>query len=449
MERLIEKFKYDENNDHIMIDSYEKNGYTVRLMDDYTIQCINPCGKFLKNVSSNCKKHKKWKTFLMLRRRYRKTLTELKKRLGFTRKIDVNQVVSDHQYLKTKVTHSTVYNLFKDRYVDSIAGKGFLDWHDDGYICVNNRRVSSFKLLHPCDIDDVDAVIKQAVKELRVNNLEYLLMPVYDVEYDEINSIRRFAGTLVDSKKLFAVMKSYGWVFSRYAHGKCFKQADSFKVLFEYSVDFAKKKKEWTCGEVFFEINRETVPVEEVPQDLFSMILFEIDKSLAVARIDDLVSIGMLESRQNLMRMYINALNINNAEVIGKAVKIYGDWGIYGVSLEDARSFWWSNKRYICIQPVHGDGNSEHGVAPVDGAYMSGDGMLEDPVLALAISKVLDLSDDTHPIDEVEGRQIRPYRSDTSNDGTPLKEVEKQRILFQSGLKNAGIEEAIRETRST
>jgi hypothetical protein len=451
----------------MIIDEFTHAGYNIQLVDEYEIRVINPHGKRIKNPPKAARQTEKWKEFKNLRKQHRSDISSLKRQLTammFSRQeVKPMHMIFEHNpRTSTDITMGDVFSMVENMYVEAtniVYGdtsgdqyvttfRGFVDGYNDKMLLVEGRGAESVRLLHPLEIENINDIHVRAIMEQRMTHIMQLFRPQYEPEGDEEFVVTRFLEVQMNPRKCIALTDSYSWKVRRTSHGpeegtvvKIFHGKDhNYLVSWQYSLDFPRGKDTWEAGVMEFSIiYGEEVPgykndapapqpcrCFDVDPVVFTEAVWEIQKIVDVCRVDDEISKGTLEYRQNIARIYIRALGLDNCQILGSVVKIYGDWGIYGVSLKDGRSMWWNSKRYICIQPTSGH------ESPKYGAFLISDGVLDDPTVALAISKIKDLSDDTHPVDDVEGNQIRPQGTTHARDGMLLADVRKEKEEFMT-----------------
>jgi len=432
----------------VVYDSFSQKGYDISLVGGHDIRVINPNGMRIENPPPIVRKNPKWSEFMEKRKAHRRNVTGFKNTLQENmyarRVVSIRTMLRDNGKIDVWDIHDVIRNMYVEAWREDDperkTWRGFVTGaDDDNNALVGNRPCHYMRMLHPIDITDLKDVQIQAIRELRDTHIMQLFRPIYTVTQDEEYNIRRYLGIPVQSNKLIPVTTTYRWTTNNRQNGLLYKdflgQTEKYRVAFTYSVDFPEGKEIWEIGNAEFSIVYGNLPGEitnrsamapqpcracDVDKVVFSEVCYELDKIVNATRVDNEATVSMIQQRQMVAGMYIEALRLQNCELIGSIVKVYGKWGIYGVSLVDARAFWWADKQYICIQPYSGH------MSPKYGAFILSDGILEDPTLALAIAKVNQLCDDSHPVDIVLKNQIIPKTPGISRKGDKLDDIPKQ-----------------------
>jgi len=416
-------------------DKYSVHGYEVQLVSGYEIRCISSSGRDMKSVPKDAKDHPKWNGFVKMRKEHRSWTTHarhevvdmMQKRAYFVpgKYMDTCNagVVGHHQ-----VEVHDFFNVLKGMYVRAKSGTdtwdGFIDDCGDKYLKVAGKPAYCFMFLHPTEIEDLTAVQIEAIKKMYTQHIMQLFKPVYMMLPQEERRVERYAGVAVRKAQFHAVSSNLNWKTPKSGDRKIVrKDIGGYSVVLEYSVDYPHDETCYELGYVYFHETSDNlrrvgempslgakVDAQEVPPMEASEMLWELDQLVAPCRVDDKVSEEMTAFRQQMAKIYISAMCVDRAEVIGNAVRILGHYGVYGVSLISGVSYWWTDKTYICIQPAGYATDSNKKDKGEEPGFALGEDSL-DPTLALAMAKVYALAHDDEPIDNVVRRQLQPVSS--------------------------------------
>jgi hypothetical protein len=435
----------------MIYDKYSVHGYEVHLVSGYEIRCISSSGREMKSVPKDAKLHTKWAEFVQMRKEHRAWVTHAKH--SVVKAMQNREYFVPTTFMAKKnsglVAHHHVepYDIFKaieGMYVRAKSGSdvwdGFVDGCGEKFVKVDGKPAYCFMFLHPTEIEDLQAVQVQAIRKMYTQHIMQLFKPVYklDLPQEEIR-IERYAGVAVRKAQFHAVSSNLSWKTPRSGERKILrKDVGGYAAILEYSVDYPHDQTCYELGHVYFFIDKDApmdvpedgmsalaskVEAQDVPAMEVSEILWELDQLIAPCRVDDKVSEEMTAFRQQMAKVYISAMCVDRAEVIGNAVKILGHWGVYGVSLISGVSYWWKDKAYICIQPAGYATNRSKKDKGEEPAFALGEDSL-DPTLALAMAKVYALANDDEPIDGVVRNQLEPNHRGVSRKGESLAEID-------------------------
>ena len=424
-------------------DKYTVHGYEVRLVSGYDIVCINRNGKEMKSVPKDAKDHPKWRDFVEERKNHRKWVTRMKHKV--VKLMQNRQWLTPSAFMEKeniglaelkKVELADLYDPIKGMYVRAKSGTetwdGFIDGCGDKFLKVGGKPAYCVFFLHPVEISNLHEVQIEAIKHMHVQHIQQLFKPVFKLSRQEIDHdrIERYVGVVVKKYQFAKISSETGWRCPRNAElGRVIrKEIGNIAVVLECST-YVHVQDTFELGHAKFvsikEGEMQPLLAENVPEMETSELLWEIEQLVTPCRVDDKMSEEMTAFRQQMANIYLSAMCIDRAEVMGNSIKVYGTWGIYGVSLVTGMSFWWKTKNYLCIQPKEYENNSGAKDKGQHEGFAFGEDAL-DPTLALAMSKVYLLAHDADQyVDSVVDNQIHPCNG-RSKSGETLQEIELQ-----------------------